>query len=331
MTEKEEIKKLNQQITILMSDLAECRDLVEVLRNEKNGIVSAAADMENELHKTIRECIDLQSSLVNEIMDLKSGLHKTKIKMNETRPDTAIVIITYNNANLITRQVELLRRLCTDTIDIIIVDNSTDDDVIKAIKYYNDTALHCIYLKTTANSKNGSESHSFAANLSYLKFQNDYEYLMYIDHDCFPVKPFSIKGILDGKIMAGMGQNKDGIEYFWPGCVMWNNGKIVHSLVNFSPSHELKLDTGGMLYKVVEEYGTELCLFLNERHEQNPNFNKSMYDFYAMINDGLFMHFINSSGWNPTDGHQERINSLLNILDEKLTSAAASTQAQNHQ
>lgn len=319
MTEKEEIEKLNQQITVLMYELAESKKTIGVLQNENNRIISANMDSENELRKSVVEYHRLQKVLVDEINNLKSGLYpQTMTPTTHSRPATAIVIITYNNANLITRQVDLLRRLCMDPIDIIIVDNSTDDDVIKAIKYYNDTNLHCIYLKTTANSKNGSESHSFAANLSYLKFQNDYEYFMYIDHDCFPVKPFSIKGMLDGKIMAGMGQNKDGIEYFWPGCVMWDNWKITHSLVNFSPSHELKLDTGGMLYKVVGEYGRDLCMFLNERYEQNLNFNKSMYNFYVMINDGMFMHFINSSGWNPTDGHEERMNSLLNILEEKV-------------
>lgn len=229
---------------------------------------------------------------------------------------TAIVIVTYNTANLIVKQVELIRRFCKDEHDIIIVDNSLIPSVIEAIQYYNST-LGCIYHKTYASSMNGSDSHAFACNNAYLKFKDSYDYFLYLDHDNFPIKKFSIKSILENKTMVGMGQNKNGIEYFWAGCVMWDNAKIDHSLINFSTNLELGLDTGGMLYKVIERYGKEKCTFMDEMHYQNPNFTKSMYNFYALINDGMFFHMLNASGWNPSEGNEERINSLLNILNEK--------------
>lgn len=234
-----------------------------------------------------------------------------------SRTDIAIVIVTYNNASLIINQVELIKRFCTDAHDIIIVDNSTKQNVIDAIQYYNNTKLHCQYHKTWASSTYGSDSHSFAANNAYTKFCNDYSYFFYLDHDCFPIKEFSIKQILKDKIMVGVGQNKEGIEYFWPGCVMWDNTKIDHGLINFSINREFKLDTGGELRLVIEKYGKEKCTFINEIYCQNPNFNKSIYNYYALINDGMFMHFINGSNWTKSNDNDERINSLLNILEEK--------------
>jgi hypothetical protein len=59
-------------------------------------------------------------------------------------------------------------------------------------------------------------------------------------------------------------------------------------------------------------------VFFDEKYYENPHFKKTMYNFYATINDDMFMHFINSSGWNKIEGNEERINSLINILEERM-------------
>lgn len=228
---------------------------------------------------------------------------------------TAIVIVTYNVPDLIIRQIDLLRKYCKDDFDIIVVDNSTRPEAIDSIAY------HCQVrgvrvIKTQASSRNSSGSHVFACNLSYSILKDEYDYFFYLDHDNFPVKEFSVESILKGKTMAGLGQTKSK-TYFWAGCVMWNNYLVDHSLIDFSTSHEHGLDTGGMLYQVIEKYGIDQCVFFDEIYHENPSFRKPPYNFYAMINGGMFMHFINSSGWNPTEGNTERVNSLLNILEER--------------
>jgi hypothetical protein len=86
--------------------------------------------------------------------------------------------------------------------------------------------------------------------------------------------------------------------------------------IDFSVNHELGLDTGGNLYKIVEQAKDDI-IFFNEIYNENPEFTKNMYNFYALINDGMFMHFINGSGWNKVGHQEERINSLLNILDKQ--------------
>ena len=241
----------------------------------------------------------------------------------ETKSDkVAIVIVVYNIADLIVKQVACIRKFCTDENDIIIVDNSTNKEVSDAIVYYNNTTLNCKYNKTQASSSNSSESHAFACNWAFQTLAGKYDYFCYLDHDNFPIRNFSVKEILKDKVIAGLGQKPKDTKYFWAGCVMFNIAKIEKELVNFCVNHDLQIDTGGMLYKVIEKYGEDNCIFFNEVHIQNPNFTKSFYNFYAMINDEMFMHFINSSGWNLSEGHQERINSLLNILDEKIQSQA---------
>jgi len=226
----------------------------------------------------------------------------------------AIVIITYNVPDLIIKQIELISKYCKDNFEIIIVDNSTDDIAIKSIAY------HCKergvrVLKTQASSQRGSDSHAFACNVAYAMLYGGYDYFFFLDHDNFPIRNFSVEAILQGKIMAGLPQAKSK-TYFWAGCVMWNDKDIDRSLIDFSVNHELGLDTGGMLYRVVEQYGDSQCVFFDEKYYENPHFRTTMYNFYATINDDMFMHFINSSGWNPIDGNTERINSLINILTE---------------
>jgi glycosyltransferase involved in cell wall biosynthesis len=227
----------------------------------------------------------------------------------------AVVIIVYNTAKLITLQIELLRRFSLDPIDIIVIDNSSEKKTSEDIFYFSRLS-GVKYMKTNASDSNGSDSHVFACNVSYLKIKSYYDYFFYLDHDNFPVKDFSIPTILKDKCIGGLLQAKSK-PYFWAGCVMWNNKEVDNSLINFGVSHELGLDTGGMLYKVIETYGEDRCVFFDEQYSQNPYFNTGMYNFYAMINDGMFMHFINASEWNPAERNEERINSLINILNEK--------------
>lgn len=222
--------------------------------------------------------------------------------------NTAIVIVVYNTDKFISKQIELLHRFCKDKFDIIVVDNSTITEIVNSI-LYKISKTNCLYLKTNASSQWGSDSHAFAANVAYNQFKSEYEYFFFLDHDCFPVKPFSVKEVLGANVIAGIGQAKSR-TYVWPGCVMFKP----NDEINFGASHEFGLDTGGLLYKIVEPGPT---LFFDEVHEQNPEFNKSMYNFYASINQGMFMHFINGSGWNKTAAQEERLNSLLNILEKK--------------
>lgn len=288
--------------------------------NEGNRLRSRLAEREKDLAFYTTEYNKTLEKLMNEISDLKGvQYHQQPIRMEENRPDTAIIVIVYNTSKFIKKQVELIRRFHKDPVDIIIVDNSFDGEVVEAIKYYNNTELHCRYLKTDATSRNGSDSHGFALNLSYLTFKDDYKYIAYFDHDLFVTREFSVRELLGDKLMVGMGQRRGDLEYFWPGCLAFDNNEIDRNIIDFAPSHELKTDTGGFLHRVIDKYGKDKTAFFNEIHVQNPNFNKSMYNFYSSINDGLFLHALNGSGWNKEEngGQDERINSFLNIVEEK--------------
>lgn len=262
----------------------------------------------------------------------------------------AILSVHYNNSSFIIPQIQCIRKFCTDpNYDIIIVDNSDTGNFHEAIKYHAER-LGAIYMKTQASSSNGSQSHAFALNTGFQKYKDDYKEFLFLDHDAFPIKEFSVsKSLLqndDGNlVIAGLGQGQ-AYKYFWAGCFavdlatppsnpgkkvlkpigQWtqenvpeydNEPILIKDLIDFSPNHELKLDTGGNLYKIIEAYGEKNCAFWDEKYCQNPNFTKSQYTSYALINNEMFLHCINGSGWNKAEANEERINSLLAILREK--------------
>lgn len=232
--------------------------------------------------------------------------------MNSSTKKLAIIIITYNAHNLFLKQIERINKHCKDDFTIIVIDNSTETESIVAIRYFCET-LKLEHRKTEAKSENSSSSHAFAANYAHNRYGKEYDYFLYLDHDAFPVKDFSVVDILGNREFAGIGQAKPKATYLWPGCLMFKRTQATDERLDFSPNHDLQLDTGGNLYSLIDKENT---VFFNEIHVQNPEFNKGMYNFYASINDGMFIHFINASNWNMDYNNTERMNSLLNLLDK---------------
>lgn len=231
---------------------------------------------------------------------------------------TGIFIVTYNKPELIIRQVECIVKFCRDeSYDIVVVDNSSEKEAAEAIHYHADR-LGCHYMRTHSSSKGGSESHAFAANVSYTRKASRYEEVLYLDHDNFPIKDFSVAELLDGVVIAGLGQQKKKL-YMWPGFVAISNKDIDTGLVDFSCSLHYGLDTGGMLFNIIERYGVERARFVNESYAENPVFTTPPYNYYSLLYDSRFMHFVNGSNWAKTAENEQRINSLLNILDELTT------------
>lgn len=230
---------------------------------------------------------------------------------------TGIIIITYNlSAEIFLLQIAAIRKFCTDEFTIEVFDNSDDLEKAEHIRYHAQQ-LEVRYRKTFSAHKGGSDSHSFVANFSYQLIKTKYDLYAYFDHDLIPVKPFSVMEILSGgHVMAGVGQGTKK-KYMWPGCVLWNATAIDRNMIDFGYSHDLSLDTGGMLYKVIEKYGEENCIFFNESYHQNPHFHNKEYEHYAMINNEMFMHFVAGSNWVNLEEHDARINSLINIAKEK--------------
>jgi len=231
----------------------------------------------------------------------------------------AIIIVVYNTAEFIVKQVECIRRFCKENPNIIIIDNSSKQEVSDAIVYRIQN-LNCIYEKVTSHSGNPSLSHAFAANHAYHKYYLEYDYVMMLDHDAFPIVEFSMEKILEGgKLIAGMTQfRRSGKVYFWPGCLIISNA-LSPELIDFSPNEQYGLDTGGNLYKAFEKFPKHNFVFFDEHTHENIHFKQLHHNKYTVIGK-IFMHFIAGSNWNnlPKEEYDARISGLMAILNDTI-------------
>lgn len=223
-----------------------------------------------------------------------------------------IVIITFNlDCRIFLLQIQNIKKFCTDDYTIEIIDNSTNTELSEAIKYHaSNEGVN--YTKTDAGDNDPSTSHAFACNFSYSLLKDQYDYFFYLDHDCIPVKTFSVVEILGDKLIAGVLQGQAVTKYFWPGCVMWNN-KIEKRLINFDHNQRLRVDTGGKFHKIIDKYGYDKCILFDEIGCKNPYFEDEFYYFYMMIYNKTFIHFINAANWRRVERNEERLNTLINI------------------
>ncbi len=228
---------------------------------------------------------------------------------------TGIVIVTYNRPDLLTLQLDAIKLFCTEEHKIVIIDNSTDEKLASEIA---SIACDCRYYRTLSHSRNSSDSHAFAANFAFTKLRDDYDHFLFIDHDLFPTKRFSVPGMLYGLPLGGLGQTKHK-TYLWPGFVFWKNSEVESLDFSTAPG----LDTGGNTWKEVERIGIDGIAWKPEVYHENQYFKEPPYNFYSIIGDG-WMHFINASGWNPQGNHNERLETLKTILKERTNESIAS-------
>lgn len=225
-----------------------------------------------------------------------------------------IAIITYNlDCRVFVLQVDAIMNLCKDDYVIEVFDNSTEKEAAKAIKYHCDIR-GISYKRTKSGSKNSSDSHCFALKCAFEMMRERYDWFFFLDHDCIPVRKFSVVEVLGLSLMAGIGQGVQK-KYLWVGCLMMNLSGLDKNDIDMNYSHEYGLDSGGKLYKVIEKYGMENFNFFDETYCQLDGF-AGKYGYYTLINDGMFLHMIGGSNWEKNDRHEERMSALINITNE---------------
>lgn len=217
----------------------------------------------------------------------------------------AIVIVVFNVSKLIAKQIELINRFCDDPeYQIVVIDNSTDlktSNEIKTIVGLNK------YIKIDANcGLNYSLSHATALNQSYQILKNSFDYMVFFDHDLFPISKFSIKDVLKENVIVGLAQSRNSVHYYWAGCVFFNNS-VLRGKIDFSINDNFRSDTGGNLHRIIDEYPNK-CGYFEESYIGDS----------SIISQGdscRFIHFRNASNWMQMENNSERIELFLNKLN----------------
>jgi len=235
---------------------------------------------------------------------------------------TAIIIISHKGGDILPLQIKHYRKFCKDDdFDIVVVDNSNQEEESRAVRFYAKDG-GCQYMITKSGDRQPSMNHAFAANMALTKY-GDTPFMMFSDHDLFPVKEFRISDYLKDKTCAGLPQYRKCGEkeyhYFWPGLLMLDTGKLKDKELNFYPTKidNVMLDTGGCFYHTLQSLPDNEYIFFDEVYVDNPGFRKGRYGFYSMMAGETFMHFIGGSNWMGEQEHEDRMNSLKNELKNR--------------
>jgi len=228
---------------------------------------------------------------------------------------TGIITVTFNVPKLLKYQLKTLKKYCLDDYEFIVIDNSNDENHINEIKNIckenNISYTHKGFSVSVGNVP--STNHGLALNYAYETFKNKFDYLIFLDHDLFPIKPFSVGEMLGDNIIGGCEQNINNTIYLWPGFIMFSK---LDETFDFTPNPH---DTGCKLSGFINQNIDKVLFFDNGAVSIDLKLNNDwLHEFYGDIHNGTFMHFVKASNWMDANVETFNIrqNHLFGLLDE---------------
>lgn len=225
-----------------------------------------------------------------------------------------LVCVTYNNADLLPHQVDLLRKYFTTTFNLVIADNSSDTECRNKIATYCKSE-NISYIPIPKNPfSTGSQSHAATVNWMMKNYiiKKRPAYFGFIDHDIFPIEPFSIENILNKQPVYGLYQERKPLWYLWAGFCFFNFSKFDCSKMDFMPGsvNGINLDTGGKnwapVYSKIEKESIE---FPAQTYKNLREGDVAQSDKLEII--GNWVHSFNGSYWMKVDKKEHLLEKYL--------------------
>lgn len=246
-----------------------------------------------------------------------------------------VMIVAWNEENLIRKQIELTRKhLKDEDWQLVIVDNSSKTEKRKLIqqvckeeqitylpvpRWINSLACHRLFFY--------GMSHGAALNwmfYHYLQFVKP-KYFALIDHDCLPGRDFNLTEAIGNKDFYGVDRLKDNSWYLWPGFAIYRYNIVEKSKPNFLPIYidRMYLDAGGANYlQLYQHYQREELKFAEVqtvRIQKTKNI-QSANDIYhtdcIQRIDNAWIHIINGSNYAKLKGKEKMVKRVLEKVDD---------------
>lgn len=246
-----------------------------------------------------------------------------------------IVCVAYGNAALISKQAERLKTMLTDDdYAYLVVDNSTRachraairDACSKSGAYYYAVPrrLQCLLLPKIF-FYGICQGMALCWAYAHLVKPARPEALAIIDHDLFPMKHVSLLAYLGNKGLAGADRQRGkGIWYLWPGMCIFRMSVLEHCRPDFMPAMEGRtyLDTGGAMWRQLYRRGIRNsvnfidCKALRIKHTEGLTTHDDILhsDCIHLLDDGKWLHIINSTNYAHLPGKEETIEEILNRI-----------------
>ncbi|WP_027060236.1 hypothetical protein [Mesorhizobium loti] len=219
--------------------------------------------------------------------------------------DAIVATVAFNRPDVIEWQIHLVRRYLAEHESYIVFDNSKKDAARDAIREIC-RRQHVPYVALPRNRLVVSRSHGQALNWIVRNFISKFRpgFFGFIDHDIFPMQPFSVRDQLNGKRVYGSVRRDTptpGGWFLWPAFSFFD-GSLLQQRLDFAPSFKFHMDAGGsnwpLLYRSIDP---ALVRFTENRLLRFGEGDDPHEDFFMSI-DG-WLHVTNASNWRkqPVD------------------------------
>jgi hypothetical protein len=225
-----------------------------------------------------------------------------------------LISVTYNNAELVKHQFSLLKKHFKGNFNFLIADNSSDSNIRKEISDYC-KRTNISYVSLPLNPyKTGSQSHAAALNwvLKNYILERKPAYFGFIDHDIFPIEPFSIEEILKKQPVYGLLQQREQLWYLWAGFCFFNFNSFDCAQMDFMPGtvNGINLDTGGKNWNLVySNINRDSIEFPLQTYKNLRAGDVAQSDKLEII--GKWVHSFNGSYWMKVDKKEDLLEKYL--------------------
>lgn len=236
-----------------------------------------------------------------------------------------IVVVAFNNADIIRYQYELIRKNIQDNYSYIVADNSTEPSVRAAIEQFC-RGHEISYISMPKDYLNYiGTSYSHAAVLNYLcrrvLSKRQPAITAFIDHDLFPIAQYSIAHHLVTQNVYGVLRERGAAWYIWPGMAFFRTESISPASLDFMPTQSddaIYMDTGGSIwhnyYRTLERNELLFPIVEQVAIREGDDYHGDMVQY---IDHHAWLHTINGSCWKRVADGKDHI--VKQLLDKYLT------------
>lgn len=235
--------------------------------------------------------------------------------------DIDIIVVAFNNPELIRYQYQLIKKYVSDDYTYMVADNSTNLNDRKIIETFCEKN-QLVYISLPNNfMKVIGPSYSHAVSLNYichkiLSKRQSYAYA-FLDHDIFPIKPYSIVQHLDNQSIYGVLRERGSGWYLWPGMAFFRYDVIRPEQLDFMPiqiDDAVYMDTGGGNWLLHYQYIQRKNIFFPKVEQVSFREGDDYHgDTIQYIDERAWLHTINGSCWKQVaEGKDDIIRELLN-------------------
>jgi glycosyltransferase involved in cell wall biosynthesis len=254
--------------------------------------------------------------------------------LRKNSSDLLLLTIAFNESSLIEDQIVLLKKFVTDPFDHVVVDNSTDLSVRQTIKEICQTYGVGYAGVPIPNPFQKNKSHAAAMHWAYFQLvrKSKAKVIGFLDHDVFPLKPYSIlhkvKNGIYGRVMHTYFPSGY-LEELIPESPYWSlwagfcffekrllKGPFPWSFNFFSKYFPggYFLDTGGGLWDKVfsklDYPGPMASYEIRKISDQGEGIQNQSLELI----DGSWIHFVSLSNWREIKdlkGKKEKLTEIL--------------------